>query len=140
MPRHTRRTQRENRRNIAIAALMTGSTTLGGCGGPGDAAIAPEAGRARRDPTGIASPTGHDPNYLWTPEQQAVWARMVAEDHPWWRIVREAAGATDTPNQWYGDLGQWAALAYQMTGDATYAQKAWSQIEWAASLATTMDA
>src|SRR5262249_25965705 len=29
----------------------------------------------------------------------------------------------------WGDFGQWATLAYQMTGDLTYAAKAWDKIQ-----------
>jgi hypothetical protein len=74
------------------------------------------------------SPTGRNPTLLWTPQQQAVWERMEAENHPWWQLIQQTANATGTNNQAYGDIGNWATLAYQITGNSTYAAKAWGVI------------
>ncbi|MBX9625357.1 MAG: hypothetical protein K2X82_16240, partial [Gemmataceae bacterium] len=74
------------------------------------------------------SPTGRNPTIGWTPYQQAVWNRMKAEGHPWYKMAISLANATGTRAEQYGDIGSWATLAYQMTGDAAYAQKAWAKI------------
>ncbi len=54
---------------------------------------------------------------------------MRAENDPWWQIVRDNAASTGTKNQRYGDNGQWAVLAFQITGDKAYATKAWAAIQ-----------
>ncbi|HZU34503.1 MAG TPA: hypothetical protein VFA18_01270, partial [Gemmataceae bacterium] len=71
-----------------------------------------------------ASPTGRSPRLLWTPQQQAVWNQMVQQNSPWWQLIQH--NAQHTP---FADHGAWATLAYQMTGDPTYAGQAWSLIE-----------
>jgi hypothetical protein len=77
----------------------------------------------------IDSPTGRKPRLLWTPKQQAVWRRMRADNHPWWRLLKDTADRTGTAAQVYGDRGQWATLAYQITGDRKYVGKAWRLIQ-----------
>ncbi|HET6572884.1 MAG TPA: fibronectin type III domain-containing protein [Fimbriiglobus sp.] len=77
---------------------------------------------------GADSPTGRNPRLMWTRQQQAVWNRMRAENHPWWVLVKNNADLTGTANERYGDYGQWATLVYQMTGDTAYAAKAWSKL------------
>lgn len=77
----------------------------------------------------VASPTGRVPKLHWTPERQAVWNRMVAENHPWWQRLKSWAEATGTPNERYADMGQYATLAYQWTGEAKYARTAWERIQ-----------
>ncbi|MHC4714804.1 MAG: hypothetical protein ACYTAN_16290 [Planctomycetota bacterium] len=77
----------------------------------------------------IDSPTGRRPKLHWTPERQAVWNRMVAEEHPWWQRLKSWADATNTPAQRYADLGQYATLAYQWTGETKYARAAWLRIQ-----------
>ncbi|MBX6313378.1 MAG: hypothetical protein IRY99_10755 [Isosphaeraceae bacterium] len=73
---------------------------------------------------GLPSPTGRNPHLLWTPQWQASWHRAVVENNPWWQLIQANADATGTANERYGDIGNWAALAYQITGDKTYAAKA----------------
>ncbi len=80
-------------------------------------------------PPSAPSPTGRNPRLVWTPQQQVVWNRMRAENHPWMQVLLNTADATGTSNQAYADLGQWATLAFQITGEKTYADKAWAQIE-----------
>ena len=58
--------------------------------------------------------------FLATPARRAVWTRMVQENHPWWLVIKtNALSGTN-----YFDNGLYGALAYQMTGEATYAAKA----------------
>lgn len=74
------------------------------------------------------SPTGHDPKFYWSPQRQATWNQMRAENNPWWRIVQYYADRSLTCERRAGDIGQWATLAYQMTGDKKYADAAWTLI------------
>ncbi len=78
----------------------------------------------------VSSPTGRNPAALWSPEQQAVWNRMVAENHPYWQLIQARALTVGTSNGWSPD---WAVLAYQMTGDASFAEKAFSTLPIGAS-------
>lgn len=50
------------------------------------------------------------------------WARMRAEHHPWIDIILGNAKA----NRW-ADQGRWAALAYAITDDTSYAAHAWDK-------------
>jgi len=75
------------------------------------------------------SPTGRNPKVQWTPQRQDVWNQMVAENHQWWQDVKSWADATGTPNERYADNGRYATIAYQWTGDVTYARKAWDRIQ-----------
>ncbi len=75
------------------------------------------------------SPTGRTPKLFWTPERQAVWNRMRSENHPWWRQIKDNADVSATSSARYADLGQWATMAYQVTGDPVYAQKAWHEAQ-----------
>ncbi len=72
------------------------------------------------------SPTGRSPKLLWTPERQAVWNRLRAENHSWWRSLKYYADRSGTSGARYIDLGEWPTMAYQVTGDAAYAQTAWN--------------
>lgn len=85
-------------------------------------AVEPQPARAN-------SPTGRNPKLVWTPERQAVWNRMRRENHPLWGLVKSAADRTGTGRDVYGDYGQWATLAYQVTGDRDYAARAWRKVE-----------
>jgi hypothetical protein len=81
---------------------------------------------ARLTVPGDPSPTGRNPRLFWSPERQAVWNRMRRDNHPLWRALK-AAAETEPPK--YGAIGTWATMAYQITGDAAYARRAWKQIE-----------
>lgn len=74
------------------------------------------------------SPTGRTPRLLWSGEQQAVWNRMRAENNAWWLLLKNKADRSATPAYSGGDIGEYAVLAYQITGDATYARKAWAML------------
>ncbi len=74
------------------------------------------------------SPTGRRPKAIWTPQRQALWDRLIRQgDADWSRLMR-TAGDTGTDAERSGDLGQWATVAYQLTGNPLYAEKAWSRI------------
>lgn len=70
------------------------------------------------------SPTGRNPKLLWTPERQATWNRMRTEGHLFWNIVKAGADRTGTTTQRFDDIGQFATMAFQVTGDITYARRA----------------
>lgn len=74
-----------------------------------------------------ASPTGRTPKLFWTSARQAIWNRMRSENHPWWKQIKANADLSGTSTARYADLGQWATMAYQVTGDPVYAQKAWAE-------------
>src|SRR3989338_7397807 len=73
------------------------------------------------------SPTGRTPKIFWTPERQTVWNQMRQQNHPWWQQVKANADRSNTSSSRYADLGQWATMAYQVTGNQTYADKAWAE-------------
>jgi len=78
------------------------------------------------------SPTGRSPKLLWTPDRQAVWARMKADYQSnrrsragqWYDILKKNAECACK----YGDNGMWATLMYQITGEAKYAKLAWARL------------
>ena len=65
------------------------------------------------------SPTGSTPKLFWTPERQALWNRMRAENHPLWVDIESRVSSSATR----------AAIAYQVTGDPAYADIAWLRLE-----------
>lgn len=72
----------------------------------------------------ITSPTGRTPKLIWTPERQAVWNKMRAENHPLWQLIKERAEGVDAGKHEI----MYAVLAYQISGDERYAAKAMTQI------------
>ena len=74
------------------------------------------------------SPTGRRPKAIWTPQRQALWEHLSNQGNPDWSNAVRAAGATSTKSARYADLGQWATVAYQLTGNPSFAEKAWSRI------------
>ncbi len=76
-------------------------------------------------PPATASPTGRDPRLAWTPERQAVWGRMVTENHPGWQHIVSKCNRARTGSPAYGDRGLWCALVFQMSGDVSAARVAW---------------
>lgn len=74
------------------------------------------------------SPTGRQPKLYWTSERQAVWNRMRDENHPYWQLVKLYADRSLTCSRRSGDIGQWATLAYQFTGEKKYADTAWTML------------
>src|ERR1041385_760983 len=101
---------------LTLSFLLTGLLTLPRASGQAVAPVTPIA----------ASPTGGTPRLLWTPQRQAVWNQMVAENNPWWQKIR---GWADGSVAKYNDMGDYATIAFQMTGDPKYAQRAWSLIQ-----------
>lgn len=75
---------------------------------------------------GAPSPTGRTPKLIWTPERQAVWNRIAHDGGPMWENFQSRAA--EFPAR-YGNLGDYATMAYQMTGDTAYARTAWKIIE-----------
>lgn len=73
-------------------------------------------------PAPTTSPTGYEPRVIWSPELQATYARMVAENHPKWRELKATAELAVKGTPVYGDYGQPCSIAYQMTGDTRYAK------------------
>ena len=74
------------------------------------------------------SPTGRSPRLVWTKKRQWVWNKMRAENHPWWQLIKSNADRSLTGAERYGDSGEWATLAFQMTGDVAYARKALTKL------------
>lgn len=79
-------------------------------------------------PADSLSPTGYRPLLTWTPERQAIWNRMRAENH-WLHAVEKAtcekllAGVPV-----YGERGTRCAFMYQSTGERRYALAVWDKI------------
>ena len=93
---------------------------------PEAAAESPSGPVVTHAAVGDPSPTGRKPRLAWSAEQQAVWNRMRREGHPLWKALKSAADANPPK---YGARGPWATLVYQITGDESYARKAWEQID-----------
>ncbi|HLK55122.1 MAG TPA: hypothetical protein VKU00_01075 [Chthonomonadaceae bacterium] len=72
------------------------------------------AGTALAD---TGSPTGRIPHLYWTPQWQAAWNQMAQENTPLWQYVQKSV-----PGKRIGDKGEYYTIAYQVTGDPTYAQ------------------
>lgn len=60
-----------------------------------------------------------------TPERRAIWAKMVADKNPLMALSLKAAAQ---PGSVWGDFGQHAAIAYQVTGNAAYAQASYTKL------------
>lgn len=72
------------------------------------------------------SPTGRAPRLVWTPQQQAVWARMRQDNDPLYQVLLKNCNAAMAGSPRYGDRGLWCTIMYQITGDLTYAHAAWT--------------
>jgi hypothetical protein len=90
------------------------------------------------DPLG--SPTGYEPHFIWTRERQGVWNQMKLdfEANPaapatlggqWYKVIKGNADLSGTANARYYDVGSWATLMYQITGEVSYVEKAWAQLQ-----------
>ena len=78
------------------------------------------------------SPTGQNPKFIWTPQQQCTWNRMRKENHPWYQAIitnAEKDGGAVHADARYSSLGRWAMVAYQITGDPRFAVKAFKQLK-----------
>jgi hypothetical protein len=62
--------------------------------------------------------------FIATPKQTAVWQRMKAEQHPWYRLIIERA---NRPTPDYAEEGRFELLAYLMTNETRYAQKSYEE-------------
>ena len=63
-----------------------------------------------------------------SPEQQAVWARMVAENHPWLSQIRRNALYDNTPSIRYASGGRWSGLYYLISGDPAFAHRCFATV------------
>ncbi|HLK56030.1 MAG TPA: hypothetical protein VKU00_05685, partial [Chthonomonadaceae bacterium] len=111
-PRH------EARRQRLLCVLSVLSFLLLGLLTPHSASGQNLGGPVVQPPAAANSPTGRNPHLFWTPQRQAVWNQMVAQNHPWWVALQGWASGTVAK---YGDIGDYAAIAYQMTGNPAYA-------------------
>lgn len=59
---------------------------------------------------------------------KAGWQKMIAAKHPAVMEFLAQADATVAGTAQYGDIGQWATIAYAATGDPKYAAAAWKLI------------
>lgn len=74
----------------------------------------------------LPSPTGRDPQFLWTSQRQYTYDRMRQAGHWLYTGLLACAQMTGTPQQRYADSGLFGAWAFQVTGDVTLARKAWA--------------
>jgi hypothetical protein len=56
------------------------------------------------------------------------WNAALAVNHPWAKLLFDNANASGTAGQRYSDAGDYGTYAFLLTGDVTYADKAWSII------------
>jgi len=75
------------------------------------------------------SPTGRRPRAIWTGKRQAIWNALSQSGNQEWANALRSAAVSGTSKGRYADLGQWATVAYQATGDRGLAEKAWRRIE-----------
>lgn len=75
-----------------------------------------------------SSPTGRDPLFNWSSAQQGIWNQMITDNHWFWQVALSIGNLTSTPQQRYGDSGEFATFVYQATGNTTYAAKALSLV------------
>ena len=61
----------------------------------------------------------------WTTAQQATWAQMRAENHPYWQHLLTAANTSGI----YADRGMRDGLVYLITGDDAYARSAYRYVD-----------
>lgn len=74
------------------------------------------------------SPTGRRPLAFWTGHRQAIWTALAERQDAYWMKIERSAAASGTSNARYADLGQWATMAYQVSGSPMHAEKAWARI------------
>lgn len=79
-------------------------------------------------PGEVESPTGRRPMTLWTGRWQARWVALAARQDRDWMAIERGAWASGTADTRYADLGQLATMAYQVTGNPSFAEKAWARI------------
>src|SRR5207244_1031546 len=93
---------------------------------------------ASAEPPPPPPPPGNHPIFWVTAARQAIWAALKAnyDANPssptllggqWFKQIKD--NADEIPFARYSDLGRMALLIYQMTGDVTYAAKAWTKFK-----------
>jgi hypothetical protein len=89
--------------------------------------------------TGLPLKTSRAPRLLWTCERQAFLTKLHDTNDPQWQELLDIANRSGTSDSQYADLGGYAALVYQITGDMSYAKKARDQMVKQLSTAVTYD-
>jgi hypothetical protein len=84
--------------------------------------------------------TSRAPILLWSCQRQAFLTKLHDNNDPQWQELVEIANRTDTSNAQYADIGSYAALVYQITGDETYLTKAKNAITKQLDGSVTFDA
>ncbi len=73
--------------------------------------------------TPLAAKTARAPRFLYSCERQRFLDQLYTSNHAQWQELRGFADRSDTATARYDDIGGYAALAYQVTGDVGYAVK-----------------
>ncbi len=122
-------------RALLVAFVAQVGVALVGCGSDGvsdggsssnDGSVVLPPGSEPCDALPLKTPRA--PKLLWSCRRQNFLEKLRAMNHPQWQELIALADRTATPNARYGDNGDFAALAYQVTGDVKYAQKAYTQM------------
>lgn len=79
------------------------------------------------------SPTGRDPTFIWTPEWQYTNELMETNNHWYYVAMKANADLTGTGGERYGDMGEYCAYIYQVTGDTAYGRKSWDRVRQVAA-------
>lgn len=66
---------------------------------------------------------------IMTDARLAVLRKMQTDNHAYWQTLKAYADKTVAGTPAYDDLGQAAAIVYQVTGDKSYASAAWAQLQ-----------
>jgi hypothetical protein len=89
--------------------------------------------------TGLPLKTSRAPRLLWTCERQAFLTKLHDSNDPQWQELLDVATRSGTADSQYADIGSYAALVYQITGDMSFAQKARDQMVKEISTSVTLD-
>src|SRR5512146_449707 len=84
--------------------------------------LAPVTPPAPPQPVGPQTP-------ILTDARLAVLRKMQTDNHAYWQTLKAYADKTFAGTPAYDDLGQAAAIVYQVTGDKSYASAAWAQLQ-----------
>lgn len=85
----------------------------------------PPGGGTPPPPNGDISPPGNAPRIWLTPDRLTklrAWTNPASSGHPWWLEIKAIADLTNGNH--YNDYGQWASIAYLITGDSKYVTQA----------------
>ncbi len=105
---------------FALCALLT----CCGSDGPGGTTDIPTGG-VTCDALPLKTPRA--PRLLWSCERQAFLTKLHDMNHPMWQELVGFADRSATSSARGVDVGGYAALVYQITGDVKYAQKSYDQ-------------